>query len=28
VRGEPLLSTALDGGADRLRADEGVVLRI
>jgi alpha-glucosidase len=28
VRGELLLSTALDGGADRLRADEGVVLRI
>jgi alpha-glucosidase len=28
VRGELLLSTHLDGGAERLRADEGVVLRI
>jgi alpha-glucosidase len=28
VRGEVVLSTHLDGGADRLRADEGVVLRI
>jgi alpha-glucosidase len=28
VRGEVLLSTALDGGAGRLRPDEGVVLRI
>ena len=28
VRGELLLSTRLDGGAERLRADEGVVLRI
>jgi alpha-glucosidase len=28
VRGETLLSTHLDGGAEALRADEGVVLRI
>ena len=28
VRGEVVLSTHLDGGADRLRAEEGVVLRI
>jgi alpha-glucosidase len=28
VRGERLLSTHLDGGADELRADEGVVLRL
>ena len=28
VRGELRLSTHLDGGAERLRADEGVVLRI
>jgi alpha-glucosidase len=28
VRGELLLSTHLDGGAEHLRADEGVVLRI
>jgi len=28
VHGERLLSTHLDGGAERLRADEGVVLRI
>jgi alpha-glucosidase len=28
VRGEVVLSTNLDGGGDRLRADEGVVLRI
>ena len=28
VRGEVVLSTHLDGGGDRLRADEGVVLRI
>jgi alpha-glucosidase len=28
VRGEVVLSTQLDGGAERLRADEGVVLRI
>jgi alpha-glucosidase len=28
VAGEVLLSTHLDGGAERLRADEGVVLRI
>ncbi len=28
VRGEPLLSTRLDGGADELRPDEGVVLRL
>jgi alpha-glucosidase len=28
VRGEHVLTTRLDGGADRLRPDEGVVLRI
>jgi hypothetical protein len=28
VRGSVLLSTHLDGGAEQLRADEGVVLRI